>query len=757
MTVFRPQPPPPKREHSFTSWHVQHPNTPTPGDWLDSELSSTHQAFQAMLEWAAVSLNSDGSLRAEAVRRALNLDPSTQAIDNSDSDNQFASNVAQDYAVLSAAWAEHMPDTIPPNILAANDITGDHWSSRWWANLAARLVQDMDVGVGGVPEAPLDNRLYGRKSAGWVLVPGGALFDVRNYGAKGDGSTDDAAAIQSALTDAAGKGAAVLYLPAGRYLVGAALHATLNGNAALAIRGDGSDLTELVFTNATDGVVITYASNADFRRGAPGFTGAKAMFVGFSVVRGVSTVGNDGLKVLGDTHNETGLVQPDTRFGDLVFRGDTQLGCWNRALVVQDCANTDYTNISITALWDSTGAPPSAGTGIAIIVANRPVATAHTMLNVKTTNTKYGVYVGSGIQGLQLNGCNFSGGDYGIYWDSHDGRQEQLAVNNTQFSNLVAGVFIYYVQDVAIIGCTFYNQNSYLTTPGNWVAMSLNECCMAQIVGNTVNGIERAQEYAIIWTNDVVLIDSDECSVVSANNFMRLNGAPLQVRNTTGKVLYTSNSSARCHAFPQLQAEGSASPIQAAANLFDGNPYAIGFPGTPGLFVASLATSTYTWVNGPNTIMDLQGNGNLTAQGSVTSNGFTCRAGLNGAVSTSKFHLDWVDNSHAELWIDASRVGKFALTTMTGDLSLEGSLTANGYVTANAFTCRAGILGAPSSSRFNIDWTGVAPDLWIDDVRVGTLTTSTELEKVAAELQGAVQGLSAQVTALQAQLASLGA
>jgi hypothetical protein len=30
-----------------------------------------------------------------------------------------------------------MPDTIPPNILAINAITGDHWSSRWWANKAA--------------------------------------------------------------------------------------------------------------------------------------------------------------------------------------------------------------------------------------------------------------------------------------------------------------------------------------------------------------------------------------------------------------------------------------------------------------------------------------------------------------------------------------------------------------------------------------------------------------------------------------------
>ena len=39
-----------------------------------------------------------------------------------------------DYGLVTQAWAEHMPDPIPPNILAVMGVTGDHWSSRWWAN-----------------------------------------------------------------------------------------------------------------------------------------------------------------------------------------------------------------------------------------------------------------------------------------------------------------------------------------------------------------------------------------------------------------------------------------------------------------------------------------------------------------------------------------------------------------------------------------------------------------------------------------------
>ena len=52
-------------------------------------------------------------------------------------DEQSAGPLSSDYAQVSIAWAEHMPDTIPPNILAINAITGDHWSSRWWANRSA--------------------------------------------------------------------------------------------------------------------------------------------------------------------------------------------------------------------------------------------------------------------------------------------------------------------------------------------------------------------------------------------------------------------------------------------------------------------------------------------------------------------------------------------------------------------------------------------------------------------------------------------
>jgi hypothetical protein len=65
-------------------------------------------------------------------------------------DELSSAATAQDYAQVCIDWAEHMPDTIPLQTLAVNAVTGDHWSSRWWANQAARLVSVLTQGGAGV-------------------------------------------------------------------------------------------------------------------------------------------------------------------------------------------------------------------------------------------------------------------------------------------------------------------------------------------------------------------------------------------------------------------------------------------------------------------------------------------------------------------------------------------------------------------------------------------------------------------------------
>lgn len=67
----------------------------------------------------------------------------------------------------------------------------------------------------------------------------GPVFDVRAYGATGDGVTDDQAAINAAVTAASAAGGGTVYLPHGTYSIGTFISLKDGAN----IRGDGETMT----------------------------------------------------------------------------------------------------------------------------------------------------------------------------------------------------------------------------------------------------------------------------------------------------------------------------------------------------------------------------------------------------------------------------------------------------------------------------------------------------------------------------------
>lgn len=68
------------------------------------------------------------------------------------------------------------------------------------------------------------------------VTKGTLLFNVKDYGAKGDGTTDDTAAINAALTAATGVGGT--YLPPGTYLIGTSAAVQIPSNTELFGRGN---------------------------------------------------------------------------------------------------------------------------------------------------------------------------------------------------------------------------------------------------------------------------------------------------------------------------------------------------------------------------------------------------------------------------------------------------------------------------------------------------------------------------------------
>jgi hypothetical protein len=83
-------------------------------------------------------------------------------------------------------------------------------------------------------------------------APAGALVSAVDYGATGNGTTDDATSIQNAINALNALGGGVLYFPAGTYLIGA----TLTLYSKVILRGAGADLSVIKAKNSLNADMV---------------------------------------------------------------------------------------------------------------------------------------------------------------------------------------------------------------------------------------------------------------------------------------------------------------------------------------------------------------------------------------------------------------------------------------------------------------------------------------------------------------------
>lgn len=345
-------------------------------------------------------------------------------------------------------------------------------------------------------------------------------LNVRAFGAVGDGSTDDAPAVNAALAALPAEGGAI-YFPPGKYnlatQIAYALSATI---ASVSILGAGQDASILYFPNASTGFVINYSQPSH-----------SAHIRDLSVTTGTTNAGN-GIALVQTVALGKWAISDITR---VTVRGDDNVVTyyWTTGIFVWGVSGVNIDSVYVTG--DSTGGH---GNGISYLGLTATSPYYAVVLNVAKSNFNWlgtGIELQSYVQGVTIDQCNFVNGSVGIgIPPAQSGVLAQLVVSNSQF-NTTADQIQLGTQVV-----DFFATHNLFIIPTGYSAIDLGTAVSATITGNqmstlmlgTGNGVIGAASFVTLTGNIFNSLALEAWQQGTAGNFW-----------TYSQNVFTGNSS----------------------------------------------------------------------------------------------------------------------------------------------------------------------------------------------------------------------
>ena len=473
------------------------------------------------------------------------------------------------------------------------------------------LIPKFDLKNGGSTPTGAVNRAINLKLA--------ETISVKDFGATGDGTTDDTTAIQNCLNSfTQSTGGGTIYFPAGTYIISASLIVDVNGMTLIGTKGS----TWIKRKNGVAGGTMNLLQTGYQGRYTPGATIYDFTMIG---------MGFDGNKA----NNTVGV---DDNFDEGVSL------LYAARCYIADCYIKNVLRIGIAL---STQANDSIVTGCVVEDCNEGGIYAEVSSNIK--------FIGNTVKNSSTSTYNIGNICF-----------NQVTSGSISSNNVASGQDGIYIRnastDIAITGNTITGQARY----GIWIYDESQGVTPAtpkwiNVVGNSISSCSNYPVYCLFANNINISNNTIDCASFATgiffNNNANINVLSNNIQNisTTASPVTTGTISA-----------GSNSLTIASATLFP-----------------NAANGSYIYLNGAGVAggslfaQIVSGGGTTTlvldryAQTSITSNSVTCLPVTCGAGNTN-VQISGVTGTYTPVAIGLTTAGTFAGTssgvwTMIGD------------------------------------------------------------------------------------------
>lgn len=347
------------------------------------------------------------------------------------------------------------------------------------------------------------------------------LTNVKDYGAVGDGSTDDSAAFNSALAAINTGVGGTLWIPPGKYRLNSTISSTLATSTSLHIMGAGAEVSVLYFAN-NSGITVTCVEGGYWTKNP---SGNSVSISGLAITAGLEATGT-AFTVVGNT--VTGRPVPPINVNNVVIRGDIPNNSWSNGLYFNKAHAATVSHYNwfgkiVTAV----------GNAILIDADSTHNVSEFRFSNCGITYAGKGVSAGAYVEGIHLTNVDMVFVEKGVEWLCGGSDESELGMANCHIAATLYCVHMQSLVDSHISNSLFFPSGS----PVTWNGVRMDKSA-ATISNCFFGGASQASNVGIVNTN-LVTGDANwslNHPTTIVNNSFRAMPTGISLGTNTGNV-----------------------------------------------------------------------------------------------------------------------------------------------------------------------------------------------------------------------------